>query len=223
VLSAAAGTLAALAGCSGGVGDESSPATDGGGSARSLADHPAAAGLEAQPRLGPAPADAPAVLVAFEDPSCSRCAAFERETLPRLREHVDAGELAYAFRVYPVVYDWGEPAVQALEATFARDAAAFWALAGHYFETQSAFSTDNVLDRTRRFLAAETAVDADAVVADAGSGAYDDAVRADLDAGEAAGAGRTTPHLFMFRDGTYRTKAAGSVSYDLLASALELS
>jgi protein-disulfide isomerase len=219
VLTAGAATLAALAGC---VGGDSGGSGGSDGSGTPLADHPATAGIDAQPRLGPELADAPAVLVAFEDPSCSRCAAFERTTVPRLREHVDAGELAYVFRVYPVVYPWGEPAVQALEATFARDADAFWRLSAHYFAEQSAFSVDNVLDRTRTFLSAETDLDADAVVADAESGTYDDAVQADLDAGEAAGAGQTTPHLFMFRDGTYRTKASGSVSYDLVASALGL-
>lgn len=215
VLSSGVAALAALAGCTGGSGDSE-------GTGQSLADHPAGAAIAAQPRLGPELDDAPAVLVAFEDPSCPRCAAFERSTVPRLREHVDAGELAYVFRVYPVVYPWGEPAVQALEATFARDADAFWALSSHYFEEQSAFSVDNVSDRTREFLARETDLDAEAVVADAESNEYDDAVQTDLDAGEAAGAGRTTPHLFMFRDGEYRTKAAGSVSYDLVASALEL-
>jgi protein-disulfide isomerase len=221
VLSTSAAALAALAGCTGGSG----PDGGSGGNAdsgTSLSDHPATGGVDGQPRLGPALADAPAVVVSFEDPSCSRCAAFERTTVPRLREHVDAGELAYVFRVYPVVYEWGKPAVQALEATYARDADAFWALASHYFETQSDFSTDNVLDRTESFLASETGLDAAAVVADAEAKAYDDAVQVDLDAGEAAGAGRTTPHLFLFRDGEYRSKASGSVSYDLIASALEL-
>jgi protein-disulfide isomerase len=217
VLASGAAALAALAGCTGGSGGGSE-----GSGGQSLADHPAGAAIDAQPRLGPALDDAPAVLVAFEDPSCSRCAAFERNTLPRLREHIDAGELAYVFRVYPVVFPWGEPAVQALEATFARDADAFWTLSNHYFAEQSSFSTDNVLELTRDFLAGETDLDADAVVADAEAEAYGDAVQTDLDAGEAAGAGRTTPHLFMFRDGEYRTKASGSVSYDLVASALEL-
>ncbi|MFC7046489.1 DsbA family protein [Halobacteriaceae archaeon GCM10025711] len=215
---------ASLAGCLGGQAgmgvEDGTTANDGG---PSLADHPALAGVADQPRLGPDPASATATIVAFEDPSCPRCAVFERETVPKIRtELVDTGQAAFVFRGYPVVYPWGEPATQALEATFARDAAAFWALAGHYFETQRAFDEDNVLDRTRSFLAAETDVDADAVVADAEANAYDDAVQVDLDAGEEAGAGRTTPTVFLFRDGQYQTKAAGSVSFDVVRSALGL-
>jgi predicted DsbA family dithiol-disulfide isomerase len=79
-----------------------------------------------------------------------------------------------------------------------------------------------VLDRTRQWLSENTDLDADAVVADAETEAFDDAVQADLNAGDEAGANGVTPSLFLFRDGQYQTVAQGSVSYDVLANTLGL-
>jgi protein-disulfide isomerase len=211
-------------GSNGGGSTADGGASDGGSTTSagpSLADHPAAQGLDAQPSLGGA--DAGATIVAFEDPSCPRCRAFERNTVPRVREElVSTGEARFVARTYPVIYPWGEPAVQALEATFARSDEAFWGLFEHYFDEQGEFSTDNVLSRTEAWLASNSDLDAGAVVADAEERAYDDAVQADLDAGEAAGVGRTTPTVFLFRDGRYVTRAGGSVSFELITSALGL-
>lgn len=233
-VAATAVAVAGIAGCTGrtgsaGAGTEApsggateSGGTDGGtGTGESIDSHPAAAGLDAQPTLGPS--EATATIVAFEDPSCPRCRAFERNTVPRIRDELVAtGQARFVARTYPVVYPWGEPAVQALEATFARSPEAFWGLFAHYFADQDAFSTDNVLPRTEEWLAANTDLDGAAVVADAEAGAYDDAVQVDLDAGEAADVGRTTPTVFLFRDGEYVTRAGGSVSFDLITSALGL-
>ncbi|GAB6859916.1 DsbA family protein [Haloplanus litoreus] len=216
-----AGGLSLLgAGCLG-----SSRGGNGGGGesdAQSLASHPVGTNLDAQPTLGPAPGEATATIVAFEDPSCPRCATFERQTVPKIRsELVAAGDATFVVRTIPVVYPWGEPAIHALEATFARDADAFWALAGHYFDEQDAFGPDNVLDRTESFLAAEAGVDAADVVADAENEAYADAVEADRSASESADVSGT-PTVFLFRDGAYRTRATGSVSFDFVTGALDL-
>jgi protein-disulfide isomerase len=203
-----------------GAGTTEATATPGG---TTLQNHPAAADLASQPTLGPDPADAEAVVVAFEDPSCPRCRTFEQQTVPKIRsELVDTGRGSFVFRGYPVVYPWGEPAAQALESTYARSADAFWALSEHYFDQQSAFDSENVLSKTREFLASNTDLDADAVVADAEAKAHDAAVQSDLDAGSNAGAGGTTPTVFLFRDGRYQTKAAGSVSYSVVKNALGL-
>jgi protein-disulfide isomerase len=209
------------AGCLGsgggnGGGDEGSSDTP------TLADHPVGGDLDAQPRLGPDPGTAAGTIVAFEDPSCPRCAAFEKQTVPKIKsELVDPGDATYVVRTAPLVYPWGEPAIHALEATYARDADAFWALLAHYFDEQDAFDTGNVLDRTETFLSGETAVDGAAVVADAESGASDDAVRTDVDVAEAADVSGT-PTVFLFRDGEYRTRVTGSVSFDLVRQSLGL-
>ncbi|SDZ82946.1 Thioredoxin [Haloplanus vescus] len=209
------------AGCVGGRGSDGG--SDGTGDDPSTLDtHPVGEALAAQPRLGPDPATATATIVAFEDPSCPRCAAFEETTVPKIRrELVDPGEAAFVVRTAPLVYPWGEPAIHALEATYARDADAFWSLLGHYFERQDAFDTENVLDRTETFLDEQTGVDAAAVVADAESGAMDEAVQTDVSAAEAADVSGT-PTVFLFRDGEYRTRATGSVSFDFVTQALEL-
>lgn len=228
----AAGFATALAGCLEGgdgmeVGGSMSTASMGGDdgtttpTGESLETHPAAEGLDNQPTLGADPFETAATIIAFEDPSCPRCAVFERNTVPKIRSNlVESGRGAFVFRGYPVVYPWGEPATQALESTYARDAGAFWMLVDHYFANQSEFGTDNVLPKTREFLAAETDVDAAAIVDDAEAKAHDDQVQLDLSAGQNAGAGRTTPSVFMFKDGRYRTKAAGSVSYSVVKNAL---
>jgi protein-disulfide isomerase len=199
--------------------------TESSGGGRTLGSHPAATGIDEQPTLGPPAGEATGTIVAFEDPSCPRCKRFEREVFPKIRSNlVDSGEVSYVFRGYPVVYDWGEPAAAVLEATYARDGETFWSMLAHYFENQSEFgrASDSIYEKSRTYLAENTDLDAGAVVADAESGAVDDAVRTDLDAGKAAGAGRTTPHVFLFRDGNYLTKAQGTVSYEIIASSLDL-
>lgn len=201
------GAVSAVAGC-GGNGD----------SGESIADHPAAANLEAQPRRGELGGH---VVLAFEDPSCPTCRRFHQDTVPEIQENiVDTGKGAYVVRTYPVIYPWGEPATQALASTFARDSEAFWSLFDHYFEEQSSFASDNVLERTATFLSEATAVDGDAVVSDAREKAHADAVQANIQAAEDAELGETTPVVLLFEDGEFVTKINGSVSYDLIAEGL---
>jgi protein-disulfide isomerase len=240
-LAAGAGTLAALAGCVGGGGQGGGDGDgdgDGGGDGGSgsengatgtptgtpttrLADHPAAAGIETQPRLGPPVSEATAVVVAFEDPSCTLCRRFEENTLPDLRTNlVDPGDAAFVYRGYPIIYPWGEPATQALESTYAASEDAFWALKDHYFAEQGSFDTENVLEETESFLASGTDVDAASVVNDARNRRHDDAVQADIDAARAAGAGSQTPIFYLFRDGEFRTRVSGPQGYDVFAAAL---
>ncbi|MFB6110998.1 MAG: DsbA family protein [Halobacteriaceae archaeon] len=189
--------------------------------AGALSEHPAGAGIQSQPLRGSL--SAPATIVAFEDPSCPQCRAFEEDVVPKIRSNlVEPGKASLVFRGYPVVYPWGEPAVHALEAAFDRSAAAHFALAEHYFAEQDAFTTDNVVARTRQFLETNTSIDAEAVVTAAAERRQTTAVQTDLDAGMAAGASQITPHLFLFDEGEYLTKASGSVSYDLIAAALDV-
>jgi protein-disulfide isomerase len=210
---AGAGIAGGLAGCGGGGGSS-------GGGGQTVDDHPAAAGLDAQPRRGDLGGH---VVLAFEDPSCPTCRNFHQQTLPDIQENiVDPGLGAYVVRTYPIIYPWGEPATQALESTYARSSDAFWSLFGHYFETQGEFTSENVLDRTATFLNDSTDLDGDAVATDAENRAHDDAVQADIDAAEAAELPQQTPILVLFRDGEFVTTANGSVSYDLIAGALEI-
>jgi protein-disulfide isomerase len=236
-LAASAATLAALAGCTGGPGggdgngdgdgdggnggDGTPTGTPTAEAVETLATHPAARDIDAQPHLGPPVEDAAGVVVAFEDPSCTLCRRFEQNTLPDLRSNlVDTGDAAFVYRGYPVIYPWGKPATQALESTFAADAEAFWALKDHYFAEQGSFDADNVLSETEAFLASETSVDAAAVVDDARNERHDDAVQADIEAAQAAGAGSQTPIFYLFRDGEFRTRVSGPQGYDVFAAAM---
>jgi protein-disulfide isomerase len=177
-------------------------------------------GIESQPTLGPVVDDATGVVVAFEDPSCTLCRRFEQNTFPDLRSNlVDPGDVAFVYRGYPVIYPWGEPASQALESTYAASEDAFWALKDHYYAEQG-FDTDNILDQTESFLAAETDVDAAAVVEAARNREHNAAVQADIDAAEAASAGSQTPIFYLFRDGRFRTRVSGPQGYDVFAAAL---
>lgn len=217
--SAAAAGAVALAGCtgngnssSGADGGDATPTPDG----TPMDEHPATADLEAQPRLG----DGEALIVAFEDPSCTLCRRFEQNTYPQIvSDLVDPGEASFVYRGYPIIYPWGEPASKVLEATFDADASAFWALKDHYYAAQSAFSSENVYAESEAFLAAETDVDAAAVVSAAEAGEYDDAVGLDVAAGDELGIGQT-PQFYLFSDGVFRTEVRGAQGYDVFAAAL---
>ncbi|MDY6765722.1 MAG: thioredoxin domain-containing protein [Halobacteria archaeon] len=188
----------------------------------SIGNHASADGLDSQPYLGPSPFDAGATVIAFEDPSCPTCARFERESFPRMMSPINSGKLSFVYRVYPVIYEWGKPAVQALEATYARDESAFWDLKDHYYAEQSQFNTENVLDRTRDFLESNTGVDASGVVEDARNKKYNDAVQLDLNTGKKAGAGSVTPTFFLFREREYVTKLRGYQDYSVFKTTLGL-
>jgi protein-disulfide isomerase len=190
------------------------------GTAASNPDHPAATALAGQPVLGPPPGTAQATVIAFEDPSCHNCARFNENTFPELESKlIEPGKASFVYRNFPHAFEWGKPAMQALEATFARGEQPFWALEHHYFATQEEFSEENVLDRTQEFLASETNVDAAAVVADAEAKKFDEAFERDIDAGEAAGV-VSTPTFYLFRNGEFLTEIRGAQSYQVFAQAL---
>ena len=228
-----AATATTFAGCLGGPGGAQSEETDSMATDESsemtgtmdgfdepLGGHPAATDLADQPALGPDPTTASAVIISFSDPSCPSCARFESNTFPEIEsELVEPGKAAFVYRNMPIIYPWGESAIQALEATFAHDTEAFWALKNHYFAEQSSFDTDNVLSKTESFLAENTDVDAGTVVSEAEEKEYDDLVQADLAAGNDAGV-HGTPTSFLFKDGEHVTTVSGPKSYTVFAEAL---
>lgn len=219
-LVSAGGTTTVLAGCLGGGSetDSSSGTTDAGG--QSIKSHPAAANLAAQPTLG-SPDTAQHTIIAFKDPSCSRCRVFKQSTVPEIRsELVSPDKAAYVLRNYPVVRPWGESATQALEAAADRSVPAHWQLERYYYDVQQDISSENVLKKTRTFLESNTDLTASDVISDVKADAYGDAISADQTAGERAGINNTTPAILLFRDGEFVTTATGSVSYNLIATAL---
>jgi protein-disulfide isomerase len=193
------------------------------GAGPQFGDHAATTDVGSQPFEGPPPGEATGTIVAFEDPSCPVCKRFRNTTLPAITSNlVDTGTATYVFRGYPVVAPWGRTAAAALEAAFVRDPATHWGLLDHYYTVQDELYGDVVLERTRGYLEERTDVDVDEFVADVEDGTHDPAVESDLAAGMAGGAGDVTPTLVLFRDGAYRTKARGNVSYSVVEAALGL-
>jgi protein-disulfide isomerase len=185
-----------------------------------LTEHAAATNLGTQPTLGPSPSAAEGTIVAFEDPSCPACARFERSTFPQLKsELIDAGRVSFVFRGIPVVYQWGDPAVLALEATYSRSSEAFWGLKTFYYREQANIGTENVQEMTRQYLIDQTDVNADAVISDVQSEVSRDAVDVDLYASQDAGV-RGTPTFFLFSGGSFATEIVGPQSYDVFANSL---
>ncbi|WP_255195284.1 DsbA family protein [Halorarius litoreus] len=210
--SAAAVGTATLAGCTGSGGTGSG----GTGNGTASEEHAATTNLDSQPIRG----GGEALIVAFEDPSCTICRRFERDTYPELQSKLlDTGTARFAYRGLPIIYPWGDPASHVLEATYDADAEAFWALKDHYYAQQGAFDSDNVYDLSEQFLGRETGVDAAAVVTAAKTGAADTAVQLDLDAGEQLGIGQT-PVFYLFRDGEFLTELRGAQGYSVFETAL---
>lgn len=205
---AATGAVA-VAGC---LGDDG---TDGPG----RADHPATGTFEGAPWLGTDPGAATDLIVAFEDPSCGICGRFHQGTLPDLQADLLGDDAAFVYRPYPIRYDWGGPASQAVVATADRDRAAGNALVGHYYG-ESAFDVDNVLDRTASFLDSQTDLDGAAVAEDVEADAYGDVVDAHLGDGEAADA-TTTPTFFLFSGEAFVTEITGAQGADVFLNALD--
>jgi len=249
-LAAGAVGLAGLAGClerggdgesgdnpfaGGGDGGQSSdgPDTtaDGGGDLEigvvgddtALPDHPSVRDLSGQPYFGPPPGEGAGTVVAFEDTSCSRCAAFEEGTVERIRTELAAsGDATFVFRGFPILYpSTSRPACAVLEATLDRSPRAHFAMVREYFTNQNEYSADDVYDRSETRLNELTDLDGAAVVADAKEGAFDAAVETDVAAGEAAGAS-STPAIYLFRDGEFRTMASGSLSFEAVKTTLGL-
>ena len=222
-LASTGATTMVLTGCLGGnneTNSSSDTASSSSSGGQSINSHPAASNLAAQPRLGNLD-ESQHTIIAFKDPSCPRCRAFKKSTVPEIkRQLINPNKGAYILRNYPVVYPWGEPASQALEATLERSETAHWKLQNYYYDTQRDLSTENVHTKTRTFLESNTEITASAVIDDVDSDAYSDAVTADINAAEEADLDGTTPSILLFRNGQYVTTATGSISYDVIATAL---
>lgn len=84
---------------------------------------------------------APVTVIEYASMTCSHCAHFEKEGLPKLKaEYIDKGKVRLIFRDYPL----DQYAVKASIALRCAAPSQFWALKEHLFRTQEiwAFSKD---------------------------------------------------------------------------------
>ncbi|WP_226023771.1 DsbA family protein [Halomicrobium salinisoli] len=223
-LLAAIGSIA-TAGCLGRGTDGDAAGGEATDAPQSIDAHPAADGVADAPTLGPDPGAAEATIVAFEDPSCSTCAAFADETLPRLCEAaIDPGRVSYVWRSVPGVEPWGRPATRALWAVYREDPDGFWALKERYYERRAEIDADSVRQRTREFLEAgvSTAAADDVLAAvDGDVDAIEERIERDERAAEESDVG-VVPSFALFRGGEHVTTVSGNQSYGVFEGALEL-
>jgi protein-disulfide isomerase len=86
-------------------------------------------------------AKAPVTVIEYASLTCTHCATFEKEGLPKLKaDYIDKGKVRLIFRDYPL----DQYAVKASIALRCVPPAQFWALKEHLFRTQEvwAFSKD---------------------------------------------------------------------------------
>jgi protein-disulfide isomerase len=97
-------------------------------------------------------ADAPITVVEFSDfqcPFCTRGAA----TMEQLLKQYE-GKVKFVFLNFPLnFHPWAEPAAIAAQCAANQKADAFWTLHDAYFEHQATFTVDNVLAKSKEYLA----------------------------------------------------------------------
>lgn len=227
-------TLPGLAGCLGGSdgnGSRGDPdgGTDGGGDGDTGGNGPsgptaALNQLSGQPYLGEPPADADQLIVAFEDPGCPSCASFHEERLDDLEaELIEPGDATLVWRPLRYVSQfapWNEEAIHAVLETTARDVDAAWSLLDFYYGNQGDVSASSVADQTRSFVAEETSVEADPVVAAMEESAHADLLGASESAASDAGVA-STPTFLLFDGQTHVTTITGGATAVEFAAAFQ--
>lgn len=164
--------------------------------------------MDGQPYLGEPPTEAEKLIVAFEDPSCPTCRRFHTSTFDDVRDQIVEPESAsFVYRPYRYTgRAWATPAIHATLEVTARDRTTAWDLLDFYYE--NSFSGGTVLDETQSFLAANTDVDADAVIDAAENRAHRSTLETAEDDGDEAGV-TSTPTFYLFADGTFRSEISG--------------
>lgn len=184
--------------------------------------HPAAKNIGLEPTAGKFPGQTEATIVEFQDASCAICQRFDAQTFPMLYSNlIQTGKVTFVSRDYAHTHDWADAATRALNSTYARRRNTYWILKSWYYANQGKFTTDNILDKTYKFVSEETSVNADAVIHDVKNKAYDDIYKADEQARKKANVSGT-PVFFLFKDGEFVTRFTGNQSYSVFKNSLGL-
>lgn len=110
------------------------------------------------------PVDAPVVLVVFSDYQCGYCAKWTEETLPRMRELADAGDLRIEWHDVNI---FGEPSERAARAAYAAGLqGAFWEYHDALYEGGTPRSASALSEDALATLASDLGLDTEAFAAD---------------------------------------------------------
>lgn len=169
------------------------------------------------------PADAPVTIVEFSDfqcPYCSRGAATVEEILEKY-----PNDVKFVFKHFPLgFHPWAKPAAIASHCGAQQSAEAFWTLHDRYFENQKQITLDNLLQKSKEFLA-DSEIDMEAwstCAENTASEEYKDAsasVDADMAFGQKLGVSGT-PGFFV--NGAFLNGAQPITAFEpLIAAALD--
>lgn len=153
--------------------------------------------LEASPAKGDP--DAPVVVVEYSDYQCPFCWRHFQETMPQLQTYIDAGQVRYVFKDYPIrrIHPEAQKAHEA--ARCAREQGgdeAYWQMHDLIFASQDEWAANpKSVDALKR-LAGEADLDTAAFDACLDEGRYEAVVSADLAEGEGLGISGT-PTFFI--------------------------
>ena len=143
--------------------------------------------------------NAPVVIVEFSDYQCPFCQRHFQQVLPELQKLVDAGEVQYAFKDFPLTSIHPQAPKAAEAARCAGDQDTYWEMHDKLFENQGDWSGNPASIDVFKSMAEELGLDSDAFATCLDSGKYTAAVEANLQEGVGYGV-RGTPAFFINRE-----------------------
>lgn len=224
VLASSLAFTAGLSGClAGGLGggsdgddptEEGTPSPEDGadGAANFGIDHPAMAGAENDPVLGPPPDEAEMGFLLVSEPSCNYCRDFHEETWePMKTELIETGRLSFMYRPYPKVRQWAPKAAYGLLEVWNRDEDEFVPFMEWCYDNFHELGL-NTADSIGAYLNENTDVDGDAVAEVVENFGRMDDVQESMDAAREAGM-TTIPSYAILREGEVVETVTGGQSY----------
>jgi protein-disulfide isomerase len=103
--------------------------------------------------------DAPVTIVKFSEFQCPYCARGAATVAQILEKYPD--DVKYVFKNFPLgFHNWAKSAAIGAQCAAVQSADAFWTLHDKYFENQRTITPDNLIEKTKEYLA-DTGIDMD--------------------------------------------------------------
>lgn len=172
---------------------------------------------DADDPLAEGPVDAPVTLVVFSDYQCPYCAAWSQDTLPKMLDYVDSGDLRIEWREVNVFGSASEQAAKAAYAAALQDK--HWEFHDKLFAGGTPRSPDKLSPEALKSVAADIGLDMDQFDKDMNSSETAKAVDKNAAMGTELGA-FSTP-TFILDDQPYVGAQPTSVFVDAIEQKLE--